>query len=618
MLKKCKLIDDRVHFKLLPSVEDFKNLGKVKKSSTSLKLHSKSNTWSIDITELNILMKYLHLPKHFAYKCNERYNELHYKKEDDEEQEDIRIDVGTSYCTLHIINEESVLDEDIDEIDELCSFEVKDYKYSFAYKEGSWDGRYRLFKRYNMTFPTGLLERVYDDLEMSGFLVKLNYLYTEPSIRDFDWEIQNVSLREYQYEAIDKCFNEKRGVIQLPTGAGKTITACGLISKFSVKTLFLVHTRDLLHQTYAVFNYVFPDIDIGIIGDGNFIIGDITVATVQTLEKKIRYDKNFYADYKYDIELDYDDETIKVRKDELECINEELLDNFMDSIKLLIVDECHLIACRTFYKVAMRCYKTPFKFGLSATPYRNDGMEMKIESALGSIHYKLSISDVIDMGYLVIPYIKFVRVPPKHFPKSTNFQSVYSKYVTNGNDRNTIIKAIVEKERENMNQIMIVVDTIRHMNILHDEIQGSVMLYGNIKSSKRKEILNDFKHKKFDVLIAISKIASIGLDIPSLDVMINTLANKSKVDVIQTLGRSLRLFDTCHECGSIDINIHNITTCTCKTCGNRFQYDGKEHSVIYDFMDNTKWLYEHYVARKQIYKEERNFVVKHLNIEIIG
>ena len=148
-------------------------------------------------------------------------------------------------------------------------------------------------------------------------------------------------MRDYQKEAINTAFTTKRGILQLATGAGKTLLSSGLIQRFGVKTLFLVHTKDLLYQAYNVFKSVFSDAKIGIIGDGNVELGDIVIATIQTLEPKIPYNDSNYGDTKYDIDDNYTEEDIVLIKTEKPTnVSTDLVLELLQSTKLLIVDEC--------------------------------------------------------------------------------------------------------------------------------------------------------------------------------------------------------------------------------------------------------------------------------------
>ncbi len=87
-----------------------------------------------------------------------------------------------------------------------------------------------------------------------------------------------VGLNEYQREALAAWVAaERRGVIVLPTGAGKTILAAAAIAACGVSALCLVPTRVLLDQWATVISRYMPE--PGRIGDGERKLAPVTIAT---------------------------------------------------------------------------------------------------------------------------------------------------------------------------------------------------------------------------------------------------------------------------------------------------------------------------------------------------
>ncbi len=161
-----------------------------------------------------------------------------------------------------------------------------------------------------------------------------------------------IELFDYQERVCKKALERKNGIIVMPAGSGKTQTALELIARLGLKTLWITHTIDLLNQSYNRAKDNFEDIGLGKIVNGKIEIGThITFATVQTLKS---IDLQSYADI-------------------WDCV---------------IVDECHRV-CGTpakagmFYKVINKLVAR-YKYGLTATPYRNiKGTEKAMYSLLG-------------------------------------------------------------------------------------------------------------------------------------------------------------------------------------------------------------------------------------------
>jgi superfamily II DNA or RNA helicase len=79
---------------------------------------------------------------------------------------------------------------------------------------------------------------------------------------------------------------DQRGIVVLPTGAGKTVVALKAIRAVERPTLIVVPTLDLLNQWYNRLTDTFG-IEIGIVGQGVCDIRDVTVITYQSAYRRI-------------------------------------------------------------------------------------------------------------------------------------------------------------------------------------------------------------------------------------------------------------------------------------------------------------------------------------------
>lgn len=141
----------------------------------------------------------------------------------------------------------------------------------------------------------------------------------------------------------------RRGVVVLPTGAGKTYLAQLAMQKTPRSTLVLVPTLDLMHQWYAHLKAAFPDAEVGLLGGGSKDRSPILVST---------YDSA--------------------------AIHAETLGN---RYGLLVFDECHHLPSE-FYRVIAEYSLAPYRLGLSATPERSDGKHETLDALVGPIVYR--------------------------------------------------------------------------------------------------------------------------------------------------------------------------------------------------------------------------------------
>lgn len=90
------------------------------------------------------------------------------------------------------------------------------------YKAGTWDGYINLYKRWEHSFPTGLLHEVEAVLTQKGIPYKIEYAYEREPEKQFDWEVCDGIIPDPdQVEAVEACIKGKRGICKSPTGFGR-------------------------------------------------------------------------------------------------------------------------------------------------------------------------------------------------------------------------------------------------------------------------------------------------------------------------------------------------------------------------------------------------------------
>jgi superfamily II DNA or RNA helicase len=161
--------------------------------------------------------------------------------------------------------------------------------------------------------------------------------------------------RPYQREALEAWKkNRGRGVVVLPTGAGKTHVAVMGIDLWRRSTLVVAPTLDLVRQWYDLLRATFR-IDVGIVGGGSHDVAPITVTT---------YDSAYIH-----------------------------MEHFGDRFGMVVFDECHHLPGTTYSLAAQLCL-APFRLGLTATPERTDGREALLDALVGPLVYRRDIVDL--------------------------------------------------------------------------------------------------------------------------------------------------------------------------------------------------------------------------------
>lgn len=471
----------------------------------------------------------------------------------------------------------------LEKLDLELSYDVIGAEYSSAYKRGymdpfsgqyvNWDGKNYLLND-DLSFKYGLKDRVINFYKKNNIELEIEDLRPKKSKANpiniqLELKKNNKTPRDYQIKAAEVAIQNDFGIIRAATGSGKTLIVTLIVAMLGKKSAVFVIGTDLLYQFHEFFTKIFPNKKIGIIGDGLCEIGDINIISVWTAGKAFGLnDKSILLE---------NDEKEKSLNDD----NKEKIINLLSKCKVFIFDECHICSCSTVQTITSNI-EPEHVYGMSASPWRDDGSDLLIESVLGSRIVDISATKLINEGYLVKPIIKFVRVPQYHKALKKNYQSVYRTYICENDVRNNLIVDYTEKLVKLGYKPLVLYNSVKHGEILQGLISkkvSCVLLSGKDKMEVRKKAKQDIESGEIQVIIA-SKIFDIGVDIPALSGLIVAGSGKSSVRALQRIGRVIR------------------------------PYKGKKQAAIVDFIDQTHYLKKHSQARKKIYSLEEGFDVK--------
>jgi len=452
---------------------------------------------------------------------------------------------------IFVKNVKSELSDYTEELEDLLAVRHDGYWFSPQYKAGRWDGKTHFLSVPALKFPTGLLflvEEYFKEKDMKYSIVDLRKgaVADEKFVKDPQF-LNGITLRDYQIEAINRGLIYKRGIFEVATGLGKTEIAAGIIKALNLRTLFMVHTQDLMHQAEKRLSERL-ETTIGCIGDGVFEAEpSIVVATVQSLFSLMKRDLISFK-------------------------------TLMKSFQVMFQDETHHSSAMSFYRVAMFMHNAYYRFGLSGTPLKKNKLSnMKVMAVTGGVIYSKMAKEGIKDGFLSGIEVEIINNSEE--VGGNSWQSIYEKGIVQSTERNRMIANRVDEAFARKKRIMILVRYIRHGEILKDFLEEwynvpSIFLSGKDTAKKREEIKEKFNNEGGFVLIA-SPIFDEGVDIPEINVLMHAAGGKSEVKTIQKTGRGLRL------------------------------KKDNENLLVYDFNDkNSKFLDKHSKKRIKTYKQE--------------
>lgn len=316
-------------------------------------------------------------------------------------------------------------------------------------------------------------------------------------------------LYPHQKLCVQAMLNVGHGVIKSTTASGKTGIMAAAIHAFDYpRTLVLFSKTDLMYQTADVFRREL-NMDVGVIGDDQFAVGDVTVGTIQTIHQR------------------HATEDVAMLK---------------KTTELLMFDEVHLLSGSNWYKQLMG-FKTRLRFGFSATPFSQNAenmlRNMRLMGAAGPIIAEIGAQEMIDSGVIAKPIIRMIEFHHDPLTAEFDWSSAYDYGVVKNKGRNDIIIMLARSYIERGSTVLIPTTRIEHARILASGIGNEAcIVWGKIDPIQRKVIYDECRHGNVKCLVGT--VIGVGLDIPHADVLINAAAGKSDQATIQKMGRVLR------------------------------------------------------------------------------
>jgi superfamily II DNA or RNA helicase len=335
---------------------------------------------------------------------------------------------------------------------------------------------------------------------------------------------------------------ERRGVVVLPTAAGKTYLAQLAMESTPRSTLIVVPTIDLMHQWYAQMEAAFPDGEVGLLGGGSKDKTPILIAT-------------------------YDSAAIYA----------ETLGN---KYALQIFDECHHLPTE-FYRVIAEYSISPYRLGLSATVERSDGKHQELNYLIGKIVYQetsQALSGKALAEYQIIPIkVKLSEKEQKKYREAIEIRNQFLRknrinlgslegwqIFVSASARSTEGRKAMLAHREAKNMATGTEAKIRVLTeLICEHKQEKILIFTNDNATvyrvskeflipaithqtpvkERHEILTKYREGEYTIL-ATSHVLNEGIDVPDAKIAIILSGTGSTREYIQRLGRVLRKGNT--------------------------------------------------------------------------
>lgn len=427
----------------------------------------------------------------------------------------------------------------------ILRYRQKGFQFSQAFKAGHWDG-WKTLVATDGRYPAGLTNLLVQRLGLD--LGEEIAVEDKRAIPQPCGPLSAVSLRvtleEHQRQAVLDAERMGQGVIQHPTGAGKSIVIAALVQRFGVPALILCHRKDLMYQLADTMR---KSLDVpalvGVMGDGQIEPNWITVATVQTASRYIAAG-----------------------------------DALSRRIGLVIVDEAHHTSADSFAGVLQALSAAYYRFGVSATAHRegDEETELKVTGWLGPVISHLSSSGGVETGRIV-PADIYLLEPGPPDPDCSDWPTAYRTGVVEHRNRNRIVTELAVRSAKK-GLVLILCDRLKHALTIERSFQERGVKYalitGQHDSVWRQRVLDGARSGELDVLIA-STILDEGIDLPTIRTLILAGAGKAPHKLIQRIGRGMRASEGKLEVTVFDFADKGIATYWDRKEGKRKQRPGQ-------------------------------------------
>lgn len=429
-------------------------------------------------------------------------------------------------CVITLHNEVScnisgLSSSDRQQLVQLWAIRVHNAQFMPAVEQGRWDGRINFFKSSGNTY-INLLGEISDWLMIRGYGIAVvdNRKLPPPSPNHVAFDVFSefgILLRWYQVEAINRAIDSSKGVLNLATGAGKSLINAALINAYSpLLSMTIVPNVDLVTQTTKTF-------------------------------RKVGLDAGMFYSKKKEIEAQHIVSTWQSLKNHR---------HILDDRDVIVLDEAHNIkgAILTEIMTEGNGANIPFRFGLTGTIPKPRADQVTLQIAIDVPIYTLAAKQLIDEGHLAqlqIHLYQLADAPPqlKKAPRGVKGDNAVQKaawkrektFLTSNTQRIKQIAGIIQSiQRENTSSNNLILIDSRVAGKALAELINCTFIHGDTDTTVRTAEYDSFGDAEGKTLEATFGIAKAGIDIVHVHNVFLVDAGKAFTKVIQSIGRGLR------------------------------------------------------------------------------
>ena len=435
------------------------------------------------------------------------------------------------------------------ELAEYFTFEVPGAKFMPMYRNRVWDGKIRLFSPASGEIYVGLLDYVknYCDKNNISYIEEENVDDTRDVmgsvVRGFVRSLKakskgkTLKIRDYQLEAVGHALSRNRALILSPTASGKSLIIYSLVRYYQMageRTLILVPTTSLVEQMYTDFE------------DYGWSPGT--------------YCQKIYQGY-----------TTKIEKDVVISTWQSIYKmpkKYFEQFGCVIGDEAHMFKAKSLTGIMTKLHQCKYRFGFTGTLDGTQTHRLVLEGLFGPVEKVTSTKELMDQKTLANLRIKCIILRHSNIRERMTYAEELT-YIAGNDKRNDFIANLLVHLTGNSLCLFQLVE--KHGKILYDKVKENenvYFVYGGTDTSDREEIRGLVEKHTNSTTIASFGTFSTGINIRNIHNIVLASPSKSKIRVLQSIGRGLRtssskdsvlIFDIADDLGRDNYTLRHFT-----------------------------------------------------------
>jgi superfamily II DNA or RNA helicase len=364
-----------------------------------------------------------------------------------------------------------------------------------------------------LIMPRGFAAELRAGLEASGHKLVWEDNTSAPSLPLYSLIHEGPTLHDDQEKACAAILGHRQGILQAPTGSGKTVVVLEAWRRSGVPGLILVEKSGLAKQ-WRERAREHLGIETGMIGEGEWDEKPLTIAMMQTLHRR------------------------------------EINEVWWRRRGFTFADECHHAIAATYREILSNVTSRWFG-GVTATPLEGEWTQPIMTRALGPIIHITTPEEMRKTGKQVTPLVKRVHTGWKWVPATKRDEELV--------DTKVIYRRIIDALKVDLVRVhviahqiasqpqecaqLVVAKQLAYLDLIADALvehgySGDVHMMRGSESGERRAEIVELAAQGNCVILAT--VADEGVDIPRLDRLHLTWPGRNERLLTQQVGRVLR------------------------------------------------------------------------------